>query len=67
MTCTNVAAGGIITAMEDKCYNLVFKQDWWQSLYTINTAGHANVVFFTEHFPTEFENTAHYLKDQGSD
>jgi zinc transporter ZupT len=67
MTCTDVQAGGTITPKEDACYKLVFKQDWWQSLYTINTAGIANVAFFTEHFPTEFENTAHYLKDDHGD
>jgi zinc transporter ZupT len=62
-SCEVVTAGGIITPKEDKCYQLVFKEDWWQSLYTINTAGHGAVAFFTEHYPTEFEATAHYLKD----
>lgn len=62
-TCTNVAANGIITPDRNQCYNLVFRNDWWQSLYTINTAGVAAVAFYAQHLPTEFENTAHYLKD----
>jgi len=66
-TCVDVQAGGVMTPGLDKCYRLVFKQDWWQSLYTIDTTGVANVAFFTEHVPTEFENTAHYLKDDHGD
>jgi zinc transporter ZupT len=65
--CVNVTSGGIITPEEDKCYNLHFKQDWWQSLYSIDTTGHAAVAFFAQHVPTEFENTAHYLKDDHGD
>eukprot|EP00746_Dinoflagellata_sp_MGD_P152206 gnl/MRDRNA2_/MRDRNA2_83508_c0_seq1.p1 gnl/MRDRNA2_/MRDRNA2_83508_c0~~gnl/MRDRNA2_/MRDRNA2_83508_c0_seq1.p1 ORF type:complete len:373 (+),score=61.29 gnl/MRDRNA2_/MRDRNA2_83508_c0_seq1:306-1424(+) len=49
--------------MEDKCYRLVFSQENWQSLYQVNAAGTSAIAFFTEHFPTEFENDAHYLKD----
>ena len=30
MTCKNVVSGGVITPKEDECYNLQFKQDWWQ-------------------------------------
>jgi len=67
MTCTEVASGGVITPMEDKCYLLRFKQDWWQSLYSIEATGQAHLAFFTEHVPTEFENTAHYLKDDHGD
>jgi len=67
MSCTEVLSGGIITPMEDKCYLLRFKQDWWQSLYTIDATGQAHLAFFTEHVPTEFENTAHYLKDDHGD
>jgi len=62
-TCAEVHAGGVIKPEMDKCYMLHFKQDLWQSLYTVNTTGVPAVAFFTEHFPTEFENTAHYLKD----
>ena len=67
MNCTDVLSGGIITPEEDQCYRLHFKQDWWQSLYTINATGKTAVAFFTEHVPTEFENTAHYLKDDHGD
>lgn len=67
MTCTDVPSGGIITPKEDACYRLVFKQDWWQSLYSIDATGHAALAFFCEHVPTEFENTAHYLKDDHGD
>eukprot|EP00746_Dinoflagellata_sp_MGD_P140735 gnl/MRDRNA2_/MRDRNA2_73939_c0_seq3.p1 gnl/MRDRNA2_/MRDRNA2_73939_c0~~gnl/MRDRNA2_/MRDRNA2_73939_c0_seq3.p1 ORF type:complete len:483 (-),score=103.97 gnl/MRDRNA2_/MRDRNA2_73939_c0_seq3:294-1742(-) len=67
-TCAEVHAGSVIKPVIDKCYLLHFKQDLWQSLYTIDTTGVPAVAFFTEHFPTEFENTAHYLKDdQGED
>jgi len=67
MTCTEVLSGGTITPMEDKCYLLRFKQDWWQSLYTIDATGQAHLAFFTEHVPTEFENGDHYLKDDHGD
>jgi zinc transporter ZupT len=67
MTCTNVAFGGTISPMEDKCYTLQFEKDSWQTLFFINTAGHEAVAIFTEHFPTEFERTAHYLKDDHGD
>merc|ERR1739848_508970 len=49
--------------MEDKCYKLVFDKGASQSAYKVNAAGTAGVAFFTEHFPTEFEHDAHYLKD----
>jgi len=62
--CTPVVPGSVITPMTDACYQLVFDQDLWQSLYTINASGVAAAAFFTEHVPTEFENTAHYLKDR---
>lgn len=66
-TCQKVEAGGIITPMADTCYQLHFKQDWWQSLFTIKATGADAIAFFTEHVPTEFENTAHYLKDDHGD
>eukprot|EP00928_Gymnodinium_smaydae_P096976 TRINITY_DN8679_c0_g1_i1.p1 TRINITY_DN8679_c0_g1~~TRINITY_DN8679_c0_g1_i1.p1 ORF type:complete len:455 (-),score=78.46 TRINITY_DN8679_c0_g1_i1:249-1463(-) len=62
-TCVDVKAGGVIKPKDDTCYKLHFKQEWWQSLYTVDTTGVSNVAFFAEHVPTEFENTAHYLKD----
>lgn len=65
--CKPVEAGGTIKPMEDTCYLLNFKQAWWQSLYTIDATGTNAIAFFTEHMPTEFENTAHYLKDDHGD
>ena len=35
----------------------------WQSLYNIDASSAAGIAFFTNHVPTEFEATAHYLKD----
>jgi len=64
MNCTEVEPGGVIEPVEDKCYQLHFKQDLWQSLFTINAGAVNAIAFFTEHVPTEFENTAHYLKDE---
>jgi len=49
------------------CYKLQFDAGLWQSIYTVNTASTAHVAFFTEHFPTEFESDAHYLKDDHGD
>merc|ERR1719265_2325940 len=43
------------------------QDDWWQSLFTIDTTGVSGVVIFAEHVPTEFEATAHYLKDDHGD
>jgi len=62
--CIEVNHGGEIVPGEDKCYSLVFHPDLWQSLFTVKTTGVAGVAIFAEHFPTEFENTAHYLKDK---
>lgn len=67
MICIDVSSGDVIIPMADRCYRLLFRPDWWQSLYTIDATGHDAVAFFTEHFPTEFENTAHYLKDDHGD
>jgi len=67
MTCTKVVSGGVITPKEDACYILHFKQDWWQSLFTINGTGQAALAFFTQHDPVEFEKTDHYLKDDHGD
>merc|ERR1719160_1541640 len=62
-TCTDVNSGGTITPMENKCYKLVFDQNSAQSMYTINATNAGSIAFFCEHLPTEFEDTAHYLKD----
>lgn len=66
--CDEVQVAGVLTPAIGKCYQLVFKQDWWQSLYTIDAGGVRGVAIFAEHVPTEFESTAHYLKsDHGED
>eukprot|EP00746_Dinoflagellata_sp_MGD_P140734 gnl/MRDRNA2_/MRDRNA2_73939_c0_seq2.p1 gnl/MRDRNA2_/MRDRNA2_73939_c0~~gnl/MRDRNA2_/MRDRNA2_73939_c0_seq2.p1 ORF type:complete len:434 (-),score=93.38 gnl/MRDRNA2_/MRDRNA2_73939_c0_seq2:294-1595(-) len=46
-TCAEVHAGSVIKPVIDKCYLLHFKQDLWQSLYTIDTTGVPAVAFFT--------------------
>mmetsp|Transcript_43942 Transcript_43942/g.77822 ORF Transcript_43942/g.77822 Transcript_43942/m.77822 type:complete len:487 (-) Transcript_43942:126-1586(-) len=65
--CPELASGSVIEAKADTCYTLKFEQKHWQSLYTVKTQGTAAVAFFTEHFPTEFENNAHYLKDPNAE
>ena len=63
-TCTDVSSGGVITpSATSSCYRLVFDADAWQTLYQIDATGFSCVAFFAEHVPTEFEATAHYLKD----
>jgi len=66
-TCSALSAGEVIVPGTNACYNLVFDQDTWQTLYTVNTTGINGVAFFAEHFPTEFENDAHYLKDPSAE
>ena len=63
MNCTEVDAFGTIVPAEDTCYHLHFQADAWQSLFNVNTSGVSGIAFFAEHVPTEFEATAHYLKD----
>lgn len=63
LPCSDVRSGDMMYAREGRCYKLIFDQKAWQSLYTVRTDGTAAVAFFTQHFPTEFENDAHYLKD----
>jgi len=66
-TCTVLDLGGVITPMEHACYQLRFAENLWQSLYIVDASGTTAVAFFTEHFPTEFESTAHYLKDSNGE
>jgi len=61
--CIDLSAGGTITPSATTCYRLTFNQDLWQSLYYVDTSAVSGIAFFAEHFPTEFENTAHYFKD----
>ena len=66
-TCTAVAAGGTITAMEDACYELTFDAAVDTSTFTILTGGNAAIAIFTAHLPTEFEADTHYLQYSGTD
>ena len=61
--CTEVEAGETIVPAEDTCYHLHFQADAWQSLFNVDASGVSGIAFFAEHVPTEFEATAHYLKD----
>ena len=61
--CLEVEAGGTITPKEHFCYNLHFDTQVWQTLFKINATGASHLAIFAEHFPTEFERDAHYLKD----
>eukprot|EP00933_Yihiella_yeosuensis_P035091 TRINITY_DN2855_c0_g1_i1.p1 TRINITY_DN2855_c0_g1~~TRINITY_DN2855_c0_g1_i1.p1 ORF type:complete len:485 (-),score=87.86 TRINITY_DN2855_c0_g1_i1:245-1699(-) len=63
LTCTALTAGSTIVPATNKCYSLKFDQTAWQSLYKVDAGSVTSVAFFAEHFPTEFEATAHYLKD----
>jgi len=63
LNCTDVQHAGVITPASSACYKLVFNQDIWQSVFKIDASSATAVAFFTEHVPTEFEATAHYLKD----
>jgi UTP--glucose-1-phosphate uridylyltransferase len=61
--CTDVYTGDTILPEMDKCYTLHFNQNMWQSLFKVDASSTSAIAFFTEHVPTEFEATAHYLKD----
>eukprot|EP00929_Paragymnodinium_shiwhaense_P036187 TRINITY_DN19429_c1_g1_i1.p1 TRINITY_DN19429_c1_g1~~TRINITY_DN19429_c1_g1_i1.p1 ORF type:complete len:500 (+),score=72.13 TRINITY_DN19429_c1_g1_i1:43-1500(+) len=63
-TCIEVDNGDVIIPKVDTCYELHFKTEWWQSLFTVDATGVAAIAFFAEHVPAEFESTAHYLKDE---
>lgn len=63
LPCTDLNHGDVFVPSADACYKLLFNNDLWQSLYTLDARNHNFVAFFAEHFPTEFESNAHYLKD----
>merc|ERR1712176_1557093 len=67
LLCEELCAGGVGTPAKQKCYKLKFDEEGWQSLYTVDASSTPAVAFFTEHYPTEFEATAHYLKDKIGD
>jgi len=41
----------------------VFDNSVQESVFVVNATGASSTAFFTEHFPTEFEETDHYFKD----
>jgi zinc transporter ZupT len=61
--CEHKTGWQTITPTMDKCFKLVFAQNAWQTLFYIDSTAHDAVAFFAQHVPTEFEATAHYLKD----
>ena len=63
LNCTAVQAGGTIVPAANVCYQLEFQATAWQSLFNVDASGVAGIAFFAEHVPTEFEATAHYLKE----
>ena len=66
--CVDLPAGGTVTpSSTGVCYDLVFAQDVWQSIFRVDTSSANHVVFLAQHVPTEFEASAHYLKDQSGD
>lgn len=63
-SCPGAATGStLIPTPTGACYNLTFSPNEWQSFYTITPAGASAIAFIAQHVPTEFEATAHYLKD----
>jgi len=63
LACQQLVSGGVITPARNRCYQLNFDQTVWQTLFKVDSSGTQAIAFFAEHFPTEFESTAHYLKD----
>jgi len=62
--CTSVVAGGIITPSNSACIQLTFDTNTYESKFIISAIGpNSGLAIFTEHYPTEFEATSHYLRD----
>lgn len=63
-TCVEVTKDtGKIRPAENKCYKLVFDDTSSETIFTVDADNAGAIAFFAEHFPTEFEDTAHYFKD----
>merc|ERR1740138_737896 len=62
-TCTTVNTAGNIIAptATGACYTLTFPAATVDFSATVDTTGVANVAFFAEHVPTEFERDKHYF------
>ena len=68
--CTVVNAQGTIPAPTEAgaCYTLTFPTDPAIDFHaTVTTTGVANVAFFTQHAPTEFERDTHYFMSTSGD
>jgi zinc transporter ZupT len=63
-SCSEIGDGESMTpAAGGSCFELhVGTGD--ESSFTIDTTGLTGFVIFAQHFPTQFENTKHYLKDE---
>lgn len=59
--CTEIDNGGTISMSSTTCYELHFDDSSYQSLFTIDVTDVDYFAVFTEHVPTEFERTSHYL------
>jgi hypothetical protein len=68
---TVAGTGPALTPTDGACFKLVFDQVARESTWKINTAGKANVAFFAQHVPIEFEDSAaddgkHYFLDEST-
>jgi hypothetical protein len=61
--CEDLTQGQTIKPAEGKCFKLMFDSTACETNFVVDASTAANVAFFTEHGPTEFEHDAHYFKD----
>jgi zinc transporter ZupT len=61
--CIPISDDGTIYASAHTCYTLAFDPASGKNEFTVSTANTAAVAFVTQHYPTEFERTQHYLKE----
>jgi hypothetical protein len=62
-----VNKGETITPSTNACYTLTFDASVAETTFVVDTSDAANIAFFAQHFPTEFEVTKHYFKDGETD
>ncbi|KAL3921335.1 MAG: hypothetical protein SGPRY_004940, partial [Prymnesium sp.] len=65
--CTEVDSSGVLPVQMDACVELHFDPNMWQTLFKLNATGVEHVAIFTQHAPSEFEATSHFLKDDHGD
>ena len=63
VTCGEVETGGVLAPSSSSCFELYFNPQTWQSVFKLNATGVEYVGIFTQHLPSEFERSGHYLKD----